>query len=114
MTIKIRSGKLRLAFWMPLSLLKSRLGYKICTSIMANNVNARSMAENGHKLPHADTTQATVSNEAGDGNKPKIVITRQQLKELYTVLRQCVKRDGHFNLVEVNSPSSNAHVRIRV
>lgn len=143
MTIKIKSGKLRLVFWVPLSILKSRLGYKICTSAMAGN--SRRADENCCEHPQEETcceqqqgqdytaaqeetvcrqqsdaqngaytTRATESNDERNDKKPNIAITHQQLKELYKVLRQYIKRDGHFNLVEVNSPSSNAYVRIRV
>ena len=95
MKIRVKAEGIRLRLWFPLSVLKSRLGYTIVQRALTREVNKRG---------------ATKPEQQQQANSP---ITRKQVVEMYNSLRQCVKENGHFNLVEVNTHDGEK-VTIRV
>ena len=95
MRIKIRNGKVRLFFAVPLGLFKSRLGCRvICQMLNRKDNDEDSTPENASK----NDTQ----------------LTRAQVVEIVNGLKKFVKTNGHFNLVEVASVQEKTFVKIRI
>ena len=88
MKLKIKADKHNIFLWLPTSLLKSRLVYNII--------------------------KCAIRNDAKKKDKPfEMPFDRQQQLQLYKALKQCIKDNGHFNLVEVESHDGE-RVLIRV
>lgn len=77
MKIRVKADGHNINLWLPNSLLKSRFVYGIIKSSVKRNAKN----EEDNQIP----------------------ITHKQLVEMYNVIKQCVKANGHFNLVEVES-----------
>lgn len=77
MKIRIKADGHNINLWLPNSLLKSRFVYGIIKSSVKRNAKN----EEDNQIP----------------------LTHKQLVEMYNVIKQCVKVNGHFNLVDVES-----------
>ena len=110
MKIVIKADGVRLRLWFPLSILKSRIGY---------NVAVRTIEQNARK--HADKTEQNLKLEVvqnteeqiGQKVAQEIPLNREQMTEIYNVLKRYVKEHGHFNIIEVKSHEGE-EVLIRV
>lgn len=81
MKIKVKADGHNINLWLPNSLLKSRLAYGFIERSATRGLQKEDTQSSNSDLP----------------------ITRKQLVALYKVLKQCIKANGHFNLVEVES-----------
>ena len=101
MKIYIKADGVRLSLWFPLSMLKSRIGYKVIEHSIAENTKRQltKSAEQEQLRSQIDEKQSS--------------LTHEQVVEMYRILRQCVKQHGHFNIFEVES-ADGEKVIIRV
>ena len=90
MKLRIKADGVRLCLWFPLSILKTRLGYKVVQRAVAREVDKRSK-----------TTD--IAQQREQAKKQSTPITREQVKEMYNILKRCIKLNGHFNIVEVET-----------
>ena len=97
MKLCIKADGVRLRLWLPLSLLKTSLGYKVVQRAVAQEVNKRT------KKVTEQTTAPQSVQVSTQQNQSTTSITREQVLEMYKILKQCIKVNGHFNLVEVES-----------
>lgn len=96
MKIRIKAEGYNILLWLPTSLLKTRI---LC-SILQNGV--RKLAKNDENATQEQTkidTPATIQVETTQ--QETIRFTRKQQLELYRTLKDIIKTQGHFNLVEV-------------
>ena len=104
MKIYIHADGVRLNLWFPLSVLKSRFGYKVVKQAIEKNTKRDSnnvpLSDSGTELRQT-LEQQTIDVDADESSKTPV--TREQVVEMYNVLKQCIKLNGHFNLVEVNT-----------
>lgn len=75
MKIITKADGVSLRLWFPLSVLKSKLGYGIVNNMI----------------------------EKDEIVKSENTLTREQIIEMYKALKQYVKANGHFNLVEIDT-----------
>lgn len=130
MKLKIHAGKVRLFFWLPLSLIKSRLGLRIATKAMEDtrrksaDYSQDEVAQDFDAVP-AQTTfksdlEATPTEVCGadapdkNSREQSVPVTRKFLKEVYNVLKAYVKQNGHFNLVDIVADNGKTKVEIRI
>ena len=111
MTVHVKAGKVRLHLWFPLSTLKSRFGYKVVKRAIENSAQKHS-EKTSQTSESAELAANETQKEQMDCAKAPS-ITREQVVEMYNIIKRCVKANGHFNLVEVNSHDGE-RVRIRV
>ena len=120
MTIHVKAGKVRLHLWFPTGILKSRLAFNIAKRSIKEHVSKQGQShsmpteqsgvqQEDQKVAVANTKVQIEQNTQTNSNS----FTREQMLELYKVLKRFVKSNGHFNLVEVNSHNGEK-VRIRV
>lgn len=88
MKIKIKAEGHNISLWFPTSILKSRLAYYILKRALRDGAKK---ADKSFEMP----------------------ITHKQVLMLYASLRQCIKANGHFNVVEVKT-HDNDDVLIRI
>lgn len=74
MKIRIKARGVRLRLWFPTSILKTRIGYNVIKNMLSRNEENKTFS-----------------------------FTREQHLQMYKALKQCIKLNGHFNLVEVES-----------
>lgn len=106
MTIRIKADGHNVRLWLPTSILKTRFGYSIVNKMIANEHDKRTKKIADEK----SNDTATIAVER-DESKPQL--SREQVKEIYAILKRIIKANGHFNLVEVES-AKGERVRIRV
>ena len=107
MKIRIKDDEHDVRLWLPTSLLKSRIGYSIVKQALKNN-HERSRAKALHEQDGSDDN--VVAAENAEFNMP---LSREQVKEMYAIIKRAIKANGHFNLVEVES-ADGEKVIIRV
>ena len=92
MRIFVKADGRRIAMWFPLSMLKTRIGYNVAKRALEGN--SRRDTDEQHVSPEVQihSTKATEPS-----------LTRQQVVQMYKLLRQFIKQHGHFNLIEVDS-----------
>ena len=90
MKLRIKARGHNIFLLLPTSILKSRLAYSLLQRAVTREVDERA---------------GTQSNS--------VPITRKQYLELYKAIKQCIKENGHFNLIEVESKEGEK-VLIRV
>ncbi|MCH5153153.1 MAG: hypothetical protein J1F68_04270 [Clostridiales bacterium] len=81
MKLRIKARGHNIYLWFPTSLLKSRIAYSIVKHAVSKEVEKR----------------------ANTDEKQPIHITRLQHLKLYRALKQCIKDNGHFNIIEVKT-----------
>lgn len=136
MRIYVKSGRIRLFFGLPLSALKSRLASRIITDAVESKSNSdknyRQLDEiNGSvdKTAPCETCDLDVTvdvdkqraelcessqAELPDGAKADFVAHREFLKKIYDALKQVVKENGHFTLVDISADDGKTKVKIRI
>ncbi len=136
MRIHIRSGRIRLFFWLPLSFIKSRLAGIIFAELLDDSSAKRKnknkievdcenceIAETAAESDNFETNEAVndavvavaenstentqqltaeAQEPSAETDKKKFVIDRVFLKNIYDVLKNVVKKSGHFTLVDVD------------
>lgn len=85
MKIIVKADGHNIRLWFPLSIVKSRIGYKAVNDVMVGK-----------------------SDKESDNS-----LSREQVAEVYNILKRCVNNNGHFNLIEVES-ADGEKVLIRV
>lgn len=90
MKIIVKADGHNIRLWFPLSIVKTRIGYKVIKDMMG-----KSRKDDDEQVQEQLPTQAEQAAEPS--------LSHQQVVEIYNVLKQCVKANGHFNLVEVHS-----------
>lgn len=115
-----------MAFWAPLSMLKGRLGYKICTSAIKNGKIGKKkevreaadeiafQSQSAQRTEKGNAETAPNNRESQTDLDFETDLTRAQLKEFYAVLKKHIKQHGHFTMLEAFSPEQNTRVVIRV
>ena len=96
MKIVIKADGVRLRLHVPLSFVKSRIGY----NAMKNALEGRY-----RKDEQLEQIKQELDNERQ--------LNREQMIEVYNILKRYVKANGHFNLIEVISHDGDK-VLIRV
>lgn len=96
MKLRIKARGHNILLWFPTSLLKSRLAYCIIQHAISDENDKRSKAM-------AIEGIGEQREQANKENKQLALFTRKQHLELYRALKQCIKDNGHFNLVEVKT-----------
>ena len=120
MRISVRSGKLRLALWLPLSALKSKTAYKVLTGGKRGKIvcgtHEVDCAEKTDAVAQNATTMAESVDESGAtvDVAPKLPFDKQFVKKIYCTLKRVVKSNGHFTLVDVCSENGKTRVKIIV
>ena len=84
MKIIIKADGHNIRLWFPLSIVKSRIGYNVAKNALERN--AKKQIEQVEQEKNTETS-----------------LTREQMVEMYNILKRCVKENGHFNIIEVNS-----------
>ena len=97
MKIIVKADGHNIRLWLPTSLLKSRLVYSIVKNAVAHKTGKRIKTEATEQL--TEQRQAL----ANDQTKVSSPITRRQILELYAALKQCIKVNGHFDIIDVQS-----------
>lgn len=108
MKIQIKADRRNIRLWLPTGLLKGRIGYSIVKQALKNNYD-RSKEKRGLPAEEQANEDAVVSKQA----EFQMPLSRDQVKELYAILKRTIKTHGHFNLVEVES-AEGERVVIRV
>ena len=106
MKLRIKAEGHKIVFWIPTSLFKSRIAYNFLQRAAARELDKRTKTVPS-ECPSEQQEQANTEN------KQLVIFTRKQYLELYNALKQCIKDNGHFNLVEVESANGDK-VLIRV
>ena len=96
MKLRIKADGHNIFLWLPTSLLKSRFAYCIIQRAISDEIDKRTKAV---AIEGLSEQREQVNKE----NKQLALFTRKQHLELYRALKQCIKNNGHFNLVEVHS-----------
>lgn len=117
MKISVTDGKKHFAIRLPLFVLKSKLVCSVLKKYVAQNArlgkdqqigdtqsfeNESSLQENG-VVQVPDTPQCVENVAVEPSVKQEFVPTPEFMKQLYAVLHACVKANGHFDLVDVQS-----------
>ena len=106
MKLRIKADGHNIFLWVPTSLLKSRLAFSIIQRAISGEIDKRTKTV---AIEDLREQRELVNKE----NKQLALFTRKQHLELYRALKQCIKDNGHFNLVEVHSHNGEK-VLIRV
>lgn len=120
MRIKVRSGKLRLALWLPLSVLKSKTAYKVLTGCKRGkkvcDAHGVDCEEKTDVAAQNATTiaESVVESGAKVDIAPKLPFDKQFVKKIYCTLKRVVKSNGHFTLVDFCAENGKTRVKIIV
>ena len=106
MKLMIKAQGYNISLWFPTSLLKSRIAYRILQHAVSGGISKQTRTIS---TEHVTEQQEPIKNE----EKHSTVITRKQQLKLYNSLKQYIKDNGHFNLIEVESHNGEK-VRLRV
>lgn len=121
MKIVIKADGCHLCLWFPLSILKSRIGYRAVKSSLDKNTR-KYVAEYTQTNSITQDVQDTDLKTSEQGLQVEVVagiktqneqikqeitkeisFNREQMVEIYNILKRRVKEYGHFNIVEVQS-----------
>ena len=120
MKIRIKADGHNIRLWLPTSILKTRIFYRVLThggekivhgirKNAKNDVQIETIQLQSNNLP--EQSEINLSQESAQ--QETIQLTRKQQLELYRILKNIIKTRGHFNLVEVES-ATGEKVLIRV
>ena len=104
MKIRIKAEGCNIRIWLPTSMLKSRIFYKILR---------HGVEKNDKIIQHSSEEQPSEGLPEIVTQKSKTPLTRAQQLTMYQALKDAIKTHGHFNLVEIES-SKGEKVLIRV
>ena len=114
MTLHVKAGKVRLHLWLPLSVLKGRFAYKVAKRAIEDAQKRRDdEAEPQAELENPAVAQNEQLENTENKQDKSVSLTREQFLQIYKTLKQFVKLNGHFDLVEVES-CDGEKVKIRV
>ena len=137
MKIRIKAEGHNIRLWLPTSILKSRVFYRVLThgvekithGVVKNAENTENatqeQTENSSfevavQIEKSPQSQSDNLPQSKPNNLPElptqqetVQFTRKQQLEMYRILKQVIKTRGHFNLVEVES-ADGQRVLIRV
>ena len=100
MKIRVKNKKMRLILWLPNRIFVGRFCYSFIKHALKDYYEKSSKKE---ELP----------TEAEQNKQFEMTISRAKMKELYATLRRVIKKNGHFNVVDVQS-AKGEKVLIRV
>ena len=104
MQIRIETDEHSIRLWLPTSMLKARVFYRILRHGAGKN------AKNAEKAIKKQPSESLPEPATQEQNT---ALTRKQQLELYRTLRAAIKANGHFNIVEIESADGDK-VLIRV
>lgn len=114
MKIVIKAEGHNIRLWFPLSILKSRIAYGVAKSSLERQ-SRKDISEQSLEDLQLEVTADTPEQveQIKQEVATEISLNREQMVEIYNILKQCVKVNGHFNIVEVQSRDGDK-VLIRV
>ncbi len=123
MRIRIKCGKVRLFFLLPLSVIKSKLAYKLIveeiskqyrnTTTDGNTDGAHCSKENNLQT-ECDNDQAISELSSEKSLSKSVVIDRVLMRKFYCALKKLIKTNGHFTLVDVCVDNEKTRVKITI
>lgn len=113
MKIVIKADGHNIRLWFPLSIIKSRIAYSVAKNSLENQSRKHIAKQSAQKTSTGEEQEelqvevvADTSEQAAQIEQEiakDIALTREQMVQIYNILKQCVKVHGHFNIVEVDS-----------
>ena len=112
MKIVIKADGHNIRLWFPLSILKSRIAYNAAKNSLENQSCKHIAEQSAQEMSTEEQEEFQVevvadTSEQAEQIKQEIAkeisLNREQMVEIYNILKRYVKENGHFNLVEVHS-----------
>ena len=111
MRITIKSNGVRLRLWFPLAIIKSRIGYNSIQQYVDKQRHKQLDKQSEQTITVEEEQNLQVVGFADTGmqveqvehDEKNVSFTREQMVAIYNTLKQFVKTNGHFKIVEVES-----------
>lgn len=121
MRLKICKGKVRLFFWLPLSAVKGRLALKIATKAAEDMKKVSETQSDKQQTPHEQDTallqiapHESPATQNQGAESQSLSVTREFLKQIHKALKEYVKQNGHFSLVDISADKGKTKLKIRI